>query len=221
MSDPIHVKSTEKPTLFNKDAVLGGLAGLVTGSFFTGMVEVLTGVPVPMGIIGGAVGASVGGAVGKSRMHNELLHGKDVHKPSVFNKDTAIGALAGLALSGLAVLATVALGGGLTAAADLAQYGTIANTLAPATLFAAIGAIPASIGLGTFVGAMVGKKRMGEEYQQAQVQQGIEQQISRGQALSMAQAIERDPQLEQESTRSFVSRIEQERALQATQEQVR
>lgn len=196
MGERLVLKTNEKPSYFNKDTALGALLGT-------------TFLPIP--IIGTIAGAVVGGRIGKRRMEDDLLNGKVVEKGSFWNKDTAIGSMLGMIGSVLVA------GAGLVAASFFMDPLTAIAAVNPVLATAAIGGSM----LGGFLGGMSGKAEADKEFEQAKIQQGIEQQISRGQALSMVKALEQDPQMAQENTRGFAAQIEHERAAQALAEHKR
>jgi len=109
--------TNERPTFWNKDALLGFLIFFIPGML-------------------------IGGFIGKHRMERDLVQGKEVKPPHLFNKDAAIGALLGLTL-----------------------VSCLAFTIPFSALFisSAIAAVA-----GGFIGGKHGEQQMAKEYAAAQ-----------------------------------------------------
>ncbi|MFO1241989.1 MAG: hypothetical protein U1E36_02130 [Rickettsiales bacterium] len=134
-SDELRLPGKE-PTYFNKEALIGLLFFNVPGAVF-------------------------GSLVGKERMERESREGKPVAEPTMWNKDAAIGAGIGYALS----IGGILIGGILGGIGGLAIGGF------------------ATIAIGALIGGAFGKSRMKEEYQEALNVRA--QQIAEGKDLSI------------------------------------
>lgn len=144
-------KPSAKPTIWNRDTVLGFMIGSVI-----------------IGPITGIVGALIGGYSGKSRLRSDMQNGKAVSpRASFWNKDTFIGFGAGMWAAVLIFSIAVLAVGGPGAVSALFVSGTIPATMTAAaagiTLITAIGAAIA----GPIIGGYSGIKRQKNEYQTA------------------------------------------------------
>ncbi len=148
MAEALRLKTApQESTIFNKDMLLGTLAGWTVG-----------------GLFGAPLGAVIGGVLGKNRIDRENLEGKIVSKPSFWNKDTVIGALGGHVVGGLAAAAVIltistkAIIGGALATSPLGMLAIAATLIVGGTL------------IGANIGGNQGARRMESEYQQAVAQ---------------------------------------------------
>jgi hypothetical protein len=165
MTPVLRLDKPQKPSIFNRDMLIGLFAGALIPSMF----------------IGAIAGALIGGFMGKSRIEKENQHGKDAHPPSFWNKKTVIGGLAGfhvgaliagaIAISAIAIVGIpIAAIGTVGGVAAMGLTGAQAGTLALAGLASIVSIVGGTVA-GTFMGGKVGKTEMTEEYQQALVQQ--------------------------------------------------
>lgn len=183
MAQEMTLKTDHKPSIFNKDMLLGGLLGLAATIFVPGSTAVAA-------IAAGAIavgGAVIGGVIGKKRLEDENKFGKKVGEPSFWNKDTLIGGLIGFMGAGLAAVATgiIAIGGTVAAGAAAPAAAPVVAGLG----LAAVGA--AAIGspiLGAYIGGNIGKRRQARELEEAK-QQFIVENISRNVGPEIGQAV--------------------------------
>lgn len=154
MDEPLILKTNKKPTMFNKEMAIGFL--------------------LPSAGLGGTI---LGGIIGKERMERELIQGKLIDKPSVFNKSALIGGLIGAkaglligAITAAALIATteVATPGIMTAAMVTAEA-TAATSLA-AIILPALAVAAAGFAIGAYIGGRKGKKTQEKEYAEALAQ---------------------------------------------------
>gem|GEM_PF-4782513 len=181
MAQELTLKTNTTPSYFNKDTALGGMLGLVVGGLALNLF-------IPGGgLIAAAAGAVVGGMMGKKRQEHENAHGKQVGEPSFWNKDTVIGGLIGIALAGVAALATglVAIGGTAAVAAAAPAAAPVVAGLGLLAMAAAVVGAPI---LGTYIGGRMGKKRQERELEEAK-QQTIVENISRTVSPEIGQAV--------------------------------
>jgi hypothetical protein len=211
MYEPLKLHTHHHVTLFNKDMLLGGLMGaflFAAGPGFAVPAVALT-----------AATSLIGGLIGRKRLQKENHEGKVVTTPSLINKEAIIGGMAGAQVGlwvGLAAVATIV---GLLVMPELvAKVGaeaitkdmliqTLQESVNP--LITAVGAwltsIASGAGLGAYVGAKAGYKRMAREFDMAQEQQ-------RGNVLTRSPSQEREREPELGKDKSFMQALEQERA---------
>lgn len=139
---------TRSPSLLNREALLGGLAGfavLLGGAF-----------AVPLA----AIGAGVGALAGRQRMARESENGVIVRPPQLWNFGLAVGLAAGLVAAGLVAITLGFAGAGIGLIWGLAASETIG--MAAASL-----GIVSTIAAGGYLGATTYEKRMQAEYVRA------------------------------------------------------
>ena len=163
------VPPTRKPSLLNKFAAVGLVAGfLIPGAVFT-----------PVGLL-------VGAFYGRHKLKQEQVFGKQVSPPSNWNLGTLFGGLAGLNLGGLGGLAA-----GLLAATAISGAGL--------PLAIGIGVGVACAAACTWVGAKIGKFFQNRKYENAEryvaengefdPQQGLAQGLQQSQGKGMGQGM--------------------------------
>jgi hypothetical protein len=183
MTEELRLKTEQKPSIFNKDMLLGGLIGASIP-----LIGFSIAVAAPIGLGLTAAGALIGGAVGKTRQEEENKNGKPVGKPSFWNKDTAIGTLIGyqatVAVLAIAGLASIAAGMGIGMIAPPAGAAVMGIGL-----ILSVAAAIASPFVGGYLGGKSGEKRMEREYEQAK-QQHIVTQLSQNVSPEIGQAVE-------------------------------
>jgi hypothetical protein len=200
----LKIPQTEEPTLLNKDAVIGaGLAQLLTIplSFVADFVVPGSGSPVAISMI--TAGGLIGGKIGKTRMEDEVLNGKEVSTPTIFNK-TAVAYGFGATFA-VGIIAT------LTAAVAL-----VANS--PALMEIAglpvVGAMLGAPFLGAAYGAFSGKAEMQRDYDQA-IENLQSKAKTQSVAIEKAQEVLAGNEPEKANSKSFVAAEDARREHQA------
>lgn len=194
MADTLKLRTNNTPTMFNPEMMLGGLIGAMFGGF-------------PVMALTVATGALIGGWLGKKRLENENRDGKDVVPPTGWNREAAIGGIAGHFIGQVAAamafigVSGVSLAGGTFPAEA---------SLAPAA-GAAFASWLGSTAIGTWIGSRVGRRRMAQEYLMAAQQLAAEQQVK-------TTGLEQTQQGVDAPGKSFAQQIEAERALAAAQQ---
>ncbi len=225
----LRIPQTDTPTIFNKDALIGmAVAAIVsapivyfgmsmvsadalrtaasevmpTGSVSEGMATLLTNAGSKVlttgriiASIAMATGGLIGGSMGKMRMEEEVRKGKKVSTPTLFNKDV------------------LAYGLGIPLAIGLAT--TAVGTVLPVPIPTII-AVPialaqmSSVVIGAAYGAIAGKARMQQDYDQAL---GDLQAQNQSQSVAIQKAQEQLVGVSQELSngKSFVAAEEQRR----------
>jgi len=178
----LKLKTNAEPTIFNKEMVIGTLIAPVIGTI-------------------------IGGYIGKSRMKDEMEHGKTVSEnPSFWNKDTLIGGLAGNFVAYIGVKVALA-------AITLAALTPIPALLALAAVSAAA---VGSIVVGAYIGGKAGESRLKAEYEEAKKQTIVEH-IGRTTSPEIAKAVE----YSMEHNKEWGKQVAEDRLLAAAQEQAR
>jgi hypothetical protein len=195
--DTVYITPAERPaSLFNDDTWVGALFGALGG---------LGGAAV--GSVSLLAGALIGGWVGKRDMDREMVEGRPVNPPTIWNRTIAKGMLIGLAVG------MVAAGGYAVAAFGVAALSTALGTAVISSLGPSIGlsapiAAPIAIGnmaltttqaihgilaigglagsfIGGVAGSVMGKRRMAKDYENAKRLDEIEEtQLQRERGLS-------------------------------------
>lgn len=176
----IRVPTSEKPTIFNKDAALGYFLGTLMGGVAGAGLLLATGgtalIPVLItSVASSTIGTLWGGLAGKRRMEKELVEGAPVSRPSFWNKNI----FSGLAITGLLTTA-VAAATALIAGPEV--VGWTAEQLAGESLTTFQMLELAALPVGFVAGGMYGRGKQAERYEQA------EQIISRAPELSQGLA---------------------------------
>ncbi len=162
MANPLILHPHHRVSLINKDMLLGGLVGALTGAAFFAPVGAAALVAI-------GIGAAIGGKLGRQRLERENAEGKPVTSPSWMNKEMLIGALAGALMgSGLGTVAMMEVMGPEVVSA-ITNSAVTQQMFGP--IFAGIGTLAASaagsILGGAYLGGKAGYRRMEHEYRMA------------------------------------------------------
>jgi hypothetical protein len=188
MSEELRLQTHDKPTMFNKEMAIGGLAGLLMpiGFITNPLIALAAVVALPVG------GAVVGGLIGEARIEKEYREGKIAKPPTAWNKDTVIGALGGVLLGDLAA-AVVAVGIVFATGAALAPL--------TATLLTFGGLVGGGL-LGGYLGGESGKNDMALEYERARKQPEVIRQPGYSMQYSTGHAAQVERQIAQSQERT-------------------
>lgn len=216
MAEPLKLRTHHNVTIFNKDMLLGALAG----SFLFAAGPVVFGIAI-------AAGALLGGYAGKKRLQKENDEGKIVTTPSLINKEALIGGMTGAQVAfwigAVAVAPIVAplLGPGLLSfvGSEALSQEAILETMKP--VLTALGtwatSVAGSAAAGAYIGAKAGYQRMERELDMAEEQERGNQ-FTREPAKEKACGCEHAPELAAE--KKYAELLRQERTA-GSQEQAR
>jgi hypothetical protein len=204
MAQELTLRTNDKPSFFNKELLIGGLAATVTAAVGLGLLT-----PIGMAVVAG--GAIAGSVIGEKRMESEAILGKKVGEPSFWNKDTLLGGLLGAVASPLPAI--------VTAAITVSLAAVLLPALIPTALsIGLIGGTAASIATGAYVGGKLGELNQTKEYQAAK-EQTIVNNISKEVSPGVAQAVEYA--MANDKTKNWAKHIEDERNMAQGHEQHR
>ena len=200
MADNLQLETEAKPSLINKEMVIGGLLGAAAGLF----APVGASIAVAAAAVAGAgiIAGLAGGLLGRQRMLRESAYGKKVSETtSGISKETFLGGALGLAAGVAAAVGIASVTGDVSLIGEGASVGANAvGALGSGSALAMAGAMAAvsvPTAAGTMLGRNYGKYVQKKEFEQAH-NQHIVKHVSANASPDIAQAVgeklERDPE---------------------------
>lgn len=147
--------------------------------FFFGSI-----IPVPFGSL---IGAGIGSFLGKERMERELRDGKEAKEPTLLNRNFFPGYVAGTFIAIGIGLATAAISIPMITSGAI---GLLAGTWTLGSILAAAAPL-----VGGIIGAVKGKEKMAQEYEQAKAETMAMEQ-SRGQGVQPTTGLIKQQQID-------------------------